>query len=76
MKILLPAAAIVLLMASCNSNKSGKETEPIINKDTAVMLPDSAKGTTNDTAAAKPELCGIGDLSLELSAAKTIEITR
>lgn len=74
MKILLPVAAIVLLIASCNSNKSGKEADPLVIKDTAVLAPDSVTTAVKDTAATDAGLGGLGELDLGLPAAKTIEL--
>jgi hypothetical protein len=74
MKILLPAAAIVLLMTSCNSNKSGKEADPVVTTDTTVIVQDTSKGSIKDTAAAEPGLGGIGDLALGMRDTKAIAL--
>lgn len=76
MKALLIAFTAAVLIAGCNSKKSTTETEPMYVKDSAVpKMPDTTKtGMTNETGTDTPDFGGVGELSLDLSQAKVIEL--
>ena len=77
MRIFLSIAAIALLITSCNSKKSTKETEPAVPKDTAaVVTPDTSNHNVKmtDVEVKEPDLGGVGELSLGLTNTKVIEL--
>ena len=77
MKLFFAIASTAMIVISCNSGKSKDDNKETGNKDTAVTLaPDSINhNSQKDTVAPKEAgLGGVGDLTLDLSNTKTIEL--
>lgn len=76
MKIILAAAILSFLVTGCDSKKT-EEKKEIIKKDSIVSPPTDTANTSakRDTSSAVvPELGGLGDLHLDMTADKTTQL--
>lgn len=76
MKIILAAAILSFLVTGCDSKKT-EEKKEIIKKDSIVSPPTDTANTSakrDTSSAAVPDLGGLGELRLEMTAAKITDL--